>query len=248
MAPTECANADAHDRHRLVHHRGRSGRRPAGDGPQRAADRHGARSAGADGEGVRRAGGDRRADGWPARRAGHRRRRPGGVRRDLRPARRRCTGSPGRWPNGCRRPAGCSPSPTTATPRTSGPASRSGAELRDRIAALPGFGAQKAAIFTALLGKQYGVTPAGWREAAGAYGEPGSHRSVADVVDPDSLEQVRATKKAAKAAAKAARRRQVIRRGHQCPQLRPDVSTETCPIAGSPTLRCHARARSGVAA
>ena len=81
---------------------------------------------------------------------------------------------------------------------------RTGAELRDRIAALPGFGAQKAAIFTALLGKQYGVQPAGWREAAGSYGEPGSHRSVADVVDQDSLEKVRATKKAAKAAAKAA--------------------------------------------
>jgi len=80
----------------------------------------------------------------------------------------------------------------------------SGAELRDRIAALPGFGAQKAAIFTALLGKRYGVVPDGWREAAGSYGEQGSFRSVADVVDPDSLQKVRATKKAAKAAAKAA--------------------------------------------
>lgn len=80
----------------------------------------------------------------------------------------------------------------------------SGAELRDRIAALPGFGAQKAAIFTALLGKQYGVQPAGWREAAGVYGEPDSFRSVADVVDPDSLDKVRASKKAVKAAAKAA--------------------------------------------
>jgi uncharacterized HhH-GPD family protein len=80
-----------------------------------------------------------------------------------------------------------------------------GAELRDRIAALPGFGAQKAAIFTALLGKQYGVRPAGWREAAGGYGDEGSYRSVADVVDAESLERVRASKKAAKAAAKAAR-------------------------------------------
>jgi len=79
----------------------------------------------------------------------------------------------------------------------------SGTELRDRIAALPGFGAQKAAIFTALLGKRYGVQPAGWREAAGSYGERGSFRSVADVVDPDSLQKVRATKKAAKAAARA---------------------------------------------
>jgi uncharacterized HhH-GPD family protein len=81
----------------------------------------------------------------------------------------------------------------------------SGAELRDRIAALPGFGAQKAAIFTALLGKQYGVRPAGWEAAAGQYGEPGCFRSVADVVDPVSLEKVRASKKAAKAAAKADR-------------------------------------------
>jgi uncharacterized HhH-GPD family protein len=79
----------------------------------------------------------------------------------------------------------------------------SGDELRRRIAALPGFGAQKAAIFVALLGKQYGVTPDGWREAAGAYGAPDTHMSVADVRDPESLAQVRAYKKAAKAAAKA---------------------------------------------
>jgi len=79
-----------------------------------------------------------------------------------------------------------------------------GAELHRRIAALPGFGAQKAAIFVALLGKQYGVTPRGWREAAGAYGEQGSHRSVADVVDSESLNAVRAGKKAAKAEKKAA--------------------------------------------
>jgi uncharacterized HhH-GPD family protein len=80
-----------------------------------------------------------------------------------------------------------------------------GRALRDRIAALPGFGAQKAAIFTALLGKQYGVQPDGWREAAGQYGEEGARRSVADVVDPESLAQVRVTKKAAKAAARAER-------------------------------------------
>ena len=79
-----------------------------------------------------------------------------------------------------------------------------GSELLKRIAALPGFGAQKAGIFLALLGKQYGVTPDGWREAAGAWGEVGARRSVADVVDDESLGQVRATKKAVKAAAKAA--------------------------------------------
>jgi uncharacterized HhH-GPD family protein len=80
-----------------------------------------------------------------------------------------------------------------------------GRELFARIAALPGFGTQKAQIFTALLGKQRGVTPQGWREAAGAYGEDGAHRSVADVVDPESLVKVREFKQAAKAAAKAAR-------------------------------------------
>jgi uncharacterized HhH-GPD family protein len=80
-----------------------------------------------------------------------------------------------------------------------------GATLRKRLEALPGYGAQKARIFVALLGKQYGVTPEGWREAAGPYGEEGSHRSVADIVDPESLTLVRETKRAAKAAAKAAK-------------------------------------------
>ncbi len=78
----------------------------------------------------------------------------------------------------------------------------SGAELLKRIGSLPGFGRQKAQIFTALLGKQYGVRPDGWREAAGAYGEEGAYRSVADIVDADSLAKVRDYKKATKAAAK----------------------------------------------
>jgi uncharacterized HhH-GPD family protein len=79
-----------------------------------------------------------------------------------------------------------------------------GPEVLRRLEALPGFGAQKARIFLALLGKQYGVRPAGWREAAGHYGEEGSYRSVADIVDPASLTRVRETKRAAKAAAKSA--------------------------------------------
>jgi uncharacterized HhH-GPD family protein len=78
---------------------------------------------------------------------------------------------------------------------------RSGAELVQRIAALPGFGEQKAQIFTALLGKQLGVRPRGWRQAAGDYGADGAQRSVADVVDEDSLQKVRAFKKQQKAAA-----------------------------------------------
>ena len=77
----------------------------------------------------------------------------------------------------------------------------SGTELLRRVEALPGFGKQKARIFVALLGKQYGVTLPGWREAAGPYGEEGSRRSIADVTGPDSLQEVRASKRAAKAAA-----------------------------------------------
>jgi uncharacterized HhH-GPD family protein len=79
----------------------------------------------------------------------------------------------------------------------------SGAELLKRVEALPGFGAQKAKIFVALLGKQLGVRPPGWREAAGAFGEEGSHLSVADISDAGSLGKVRSHKQALKAAAKA---------------------------------------------
>ncbi|CAM5486692.1 (Fe-S)-cluster assembly protein [Streptomyces xanthochromogenes] len=81
----------------------------------------------------------------------------------------------------------------------------SGAELFSRLKALPGFGEQKARIFLALLGKQLGVRPRGWREAAGPYGEAGSFRSVADITGPESLAKVRAYKQEAKAAARAAK-------------------------------------------
>ncbi|MET7678292.1 HhH-GPD-type base excision DNA repair protein [Streptomyces seoulensis] len=81
----------------------------------------------------------------------------------------------------------------------------SGPELLKRLEALPGFGKQKAQIFLALLGKQLGVTPKGWREAAGAYGETKSYRSVADITGPESLAKVRAHKQEMKAAAKAAK-------------------------------------------
>jgi uncharacterized HhH-GPD family protein len=79
----------------------------------------------------------------------------------------------------------------------------SGQELVTRVASLPGFGEQKAKIFTALLGKQFGVRPRGWRQAAGDYGVDGSTRSVADVVDAESLKAVRSYKQQMKAAAKA---------------------------------------------
>ncbi|MEU9198078.1 HhH-GPD-type base excision DNA repair protein [Streptomyces hundungensis] len=79
----------------------------------------------------------------------------------------------------------------------------SGAELLSRLKALPGFGEQKAKIFLALLGKQLGVRPAGWREAAGAYGEAGCFRSVADITGVESLGKVRAYKQGVKAAGRA---------------------------------------------
>ena len=79
-----------------------------------------------------------------------------------------------------------------------------GNELLRRLKGLPGFGEQKAKIFLALLGKQYGVTPTGWRAAAGEFGKPGTHISVADIVDAQSLGRVRSYKKQMKAAAKAA--------------------------------------------
>ena len=80
-----------------------------------------------------------------------------------------------------------------------------GATLLRRLGELPGFGAQKSKIFVALLGKQYGVTPPGWREAAGDYGLEGSRRSVADITGPQSLLEVRAFKQEQKQAAKAAK-------------------------------------------
>jgi uncharacterized HhH-GPD family protein len=79
-----------------------------------------------------------------------------------------------------------------------------GAQVKHALMSLPGFGAEKATIFTALLGKQRGVTPDGWREAAAPFGEDGVFRSVADIVDDESLQRVRETKRAVKAAKKAA--------------------------------------------
>jgi len=78
-----------------------------------------------------------------------------------------------------------------------------GDALVKRLTALPGFGAQKARIFAALLGKQLGVQPEGWRAATSPFGEDGSYLSVADIVGPESLAKVREHKQAMKAKAKA---------------------------------------------
>jgi uncharacterized HhH-GPD family protein len=79
----------------------------------------------------------------------------------------------------------------------------SGKDLLKRVQALPGFGKQKAQIFVALVAKQLGVRPEGWEAAAGDYALEG-YRSVADVVDAESLLKVREFKQQKKAAAKAA--------------------------------------------
>lgn len=79
-----------------------------------------------------------------------------------------------------------------------------GTELRRRLVALPGYGERKARILVALLGKQLGVRPDGWREAAGEFGEEGARRSVADVTDEATLGEVRAYKQQQKRDAKAA--------------------------------------------
>ena len=79
----------------------------------------------------------------------------------------------------------------------------SGQDLLKRVLALPGFGKQKAQIFVALVAKQLGVRPEGWEAAAGDYALEG-YRSVADVVDAESLLKVREFKQQKKAAAKAA--------------------------------------------
>jgi len=78
-----------------------------------------------------------------------------------------------------------------------------GNEVLRRLKDLPGYGDQKARIMLALLGKQLEVRPRGWAKAAGAYSDKGSRRSAADIVDAESLLEVRAFKKQLKAAAKS---------------------------------------------
>jgi uncharacterized HhH-GPD family protein len=78
---------------------------------------------------------------------------------------------------------------------------KTGEELMDRLKALPGFGDQKARIFTALLGKQLGVRPVGWQEASTPYSDDGAFLSVADITSTETLDKVRTNKRAIKAKA-----------------------------------------------
>jgi uncharacterized HhH-GPD family protein len=73
-----------------------------------------------------------------------------------------------------------------------------GRELLARVRALPGFGPDKSKIFTALLAKRFGIRPPGWEEAAAPFSDD-EPRSVADIDSAESLQRVRAWKKAMKA-------------------------------------------------
>lgn len=73
------------------------------------------------------------------------------------------------------------------------------AELKRRLLALPGFGDEKARILIAVLGKRFGVRPAGW-EAACAPFDDGHPRTVADADSPEALARVRDWKRAQRAA------------------------------------------------
>lgn len=72
-------------------------------------------------------------------------------------------------------------------------------EVLDRLRSLPGYGDEKAKILLAVLGKRFGVAPAGWEAAAAPFSDA-APRSVADVDSPEALARVREFKQARKAA------------------------------------------------
>jgi uncharacterized HhH-GPD family protein len=76
--------------------------------------------------------------------------------------------------------------------------------VADRLRALPGYGADKAAILLAILGKRLGLAPAGWEPYAGRFADD-EPRSAADVDSREALQRVREFKRALKADAKAAK-------------------------------------------
>ncbi len=76
-----------------------------------------------------------------------------------------------------------------------------GAELFDRLRALPGFGDEKAKIFLALLAKRLGVRPDGWETAAAPFSDA-TPRSVADIDSLETLARVRDWKRTQKARGK----------------------------------------------
>jgi uncharacterized HhH-GPD family protein len=73
----------------------------------------------------------------------------------------------------------------------------SGDDLYARLVALPGFGAEKAKIFEALLAKRLEIRPDGWEQAAAPFSDD-TPRSVADIDSPETLARVRDWKRTQK--------------------------------------------------
>ena len=200
-------------------------------GPAGPAHRHGAGPAGDHGEGLLLPG---RAGPRGSARPGRSMRRPSppwtptSWRQSSRSA-RRCTASPAPWRRGCRQVCRAVAEEYGGRADNIWKGVASGRRAAGPPAALPGFGEQKAKIFAALLGKQLGVRPEGWREATAPYGAEGSYLSVADITDAESLQKVRATKKAMKAqGARPGRDRRARdlsgRRLYLCTPDRPDLA------------------------
>ena len=71
-------------------------------------------------------------------------------------------------------------------------------DLHKRLIALPGIGEMKAGTIVALLGKRYGIKPAGWDEVVP------KTPTLGDVDSPEALAEYQAGKRERKAAARAA--------------------------------------------
>jgi uncharacterized HhH-GPD family protein len=71
-------------------------------------------------------------------------------------------------------------------------------DLEKRLLALPGVGEMKAKTLLAVLGKQFGIKPAGWDEIAP------HHPTLGDADTPERLAEYQAGKRAKKAAMRAA--------------------------------------------
>ena len=76
---------------------------------------------------------------------------------------------------------------------------RDGVDLEKRLRALPGIGEMKAKTLVGLLGKRFGVRPAGWEAVAPTY------PTLADVDSAEALVRYQEQKRAWKASQKAAK-------------------------------------------
>ena len=74
---------------------------------------------------------------------------------------------------------------------------RDGADLEQRLLALPGIGEMKARTMIGVIAKRLGVRPAGWEQHAPTW------HSLGDVDSPEALADYQAAKRAHKAALRA---------------------------------------------